>query len=112
MWALGPMCARGAASAGAHRALPRSRACDRGVVQQERPDIRSRRVGLVCLSACLSQNSSTMSKKTADKAPAENTSLTLGLQPKEGEIIMAVCHIYASFNDTFVHVTEIGRAHV
>eukprot|EP00325_Prymnesiales_sp_UTEX-LB-985_P002996 CAMPEP_0174714112 /NCGR_PEP_ID=MMETSP1094-20130205/16626_1 /TAXON_ID=156173 /ORGANISM="Chrysochromulina brevifilum, Strain UTEX LB 985" /LENGTH=211 /DNA_ID=CAMNT_0015913395 /DNA_START=38 /DNA_END=674 /DNA_ORIENTATION=+ len=36
----------------------------------------------------------------------ENTALTLGLQPKEGEIIMAVCHIYASFNDTFVHVTD------
>merc|ERR1719267_441795 len=45
-------------------------------------------------------------KKKGDKAPAENTALTLGLQPKEGETIMAVCHIYASFNDTFVHVTD------
>ena len=36
----------------------------------------------------------------------ENTSLALGLQAKEGETIMAVCHIYASFNDTFVHVTD------
>eukprot|EP00324_Dicrateria_rotunda_P002238 CAMPEP_0206162664 /NCGR_PEP_ID=MMETSP1474-20131121/10442_1 /ASSEMBLY_ACC=CAM_ASM_001110 /TAXON_ID=97495 /ORGANISM="Imantonia sp., Strain RCC918" /LENGTH=188 /DNA_ID=CAMNT_0053565003 /DNA_START=11 /DNA_END=573 /DNA_ORIENTATION=- len=41
-----------------------------------------------------------------EKAPAENTQLTLGLNPKEGEVIMAVCHIYASFNDTFVHVTD------
>ena len=39
-------------------------------------------------------------KKGADKGTAENTQLTLGLQPKEGETIMAVCHIYASFNDT------------
>ena len=45
-------------------------------------------------------------KKKAAKGPAENTALTLGLQPKEGEVIMAVCHIYASFNDTFVHVTD------
>ena len=45
-------------------------------------------------------------KDTKAKEPAENTALTLGLQPKEGEIIMAVCHIYASFNDTFVHVTD------
>jgi len=44
-------------------------------------------------------------KKTA-KTPAENTQLSLGLQAKEGEIVMAVCHIYASFNDTFVHVTD------
>ena len=29
-----------------------------------------------------------------------------GLVAKEGENIMAVCHIYASFNDTFVHVTD------
>ena len=46
------------------------------------------------------------SSKKDPKKPAENTALTLGLQPKEGEIIMAVCHIYASFNDTFVHVTD------
>ena len=36
----------------------------------------------------------------------EETTLTVGLQVKEGEIIMGVCHIYASFNDTFVHVTD------
>ena len=40
------------------------------------------------------------------KEPTENTALNLGLQAKEGETIMAVCHIYASFNDTFVHVTD------
>ena len=47
-----------------------------------------------------------MSKAKDAKPEVENTSLSLGLQPKEGETIMAVCHIYASFNDTFVHVTD------
>ena len=45
-------------------------------------------------------------KEKGAKTETENTALSLGLQPKEGEIIMAVCHIYASFNDTFVHVTD------
>merc|ERR1712087_229981 len=39
-------------------------------------------------------------------AVKENTALKLGLQAKEGELVLAVCHIYASFNDTFVHVTD------
>ena len=47
-----------------------------------------------------------MADKKAAKPEAENTALSLGLQAKEGETIMAVCHIYASFNDTFVHVTD------
>ena len=47
-----------------------------------------------------------MSKKGGEKEGAENTVLKLGIQAKEGEMVMAVCHIYASFNDTFVHVTD------
>merc|ERR1712151_88363 len=47
-----------------------------------------------------------MSKKGGDKDVKENTALKLGLQAKEGELVLAVCHIYASFNDTFVHVTD------
>merc|ERR1711965_22063 len=46
-----------------------------------------------------------MSKKGVKKVE-EQTTLNLGLQAKEGELVMAVCHIYASFNDTFVHVTD------
>merc|ERR1711908_221052 len=38
----------------------------------------------------------------------EVTGLTLGLNAKEGEVVMAVCHIFASFNDTFVHVTDLS----
>ena len=45
-------------------------------------------------------------KKGKKDEVVEETTLSTGLQVKEGEIIMGVCHIYASFNDTFVHVTD------
>merc|ERR1711865_440201 len=32
----------------------------------------------------------------------------LGPTVREGEYVFAVCHIYASFNDTFVHITDIS----
>ena len=32
----------------------------------------------------------------------------LGPQVAEGEIVFGVAHIYASFNDTFVHVTDLS----
>lgn len=32
----------------------------------------------------------------------------LGPVAREGENIFGVCHIFASFNDTFVHVTDIS----
>ena len=47
-----------------------------------------------------------MGKDDKKEEVQEETALTSGLQVKEGEIIMGVCHIYASFNDTFVHVTD------
>jgi len=34
--------------------------------------------------------------------------LTLGPQAKEGENVFGVAHIFASFNDTFVHVTDLS----
>merc|ERR1712220_37796 len=43
-------------------------------------------------------------KKTAE--PKEN--VTLGPQVREGENVFAVAHIFASFNDTFVHVTDLS----
>ena len=45
-----------------------------------------------------------MVKKKTDKKEEEVA--TLGPQVKEGEQMFAVAHIYASFNDTFVHVTD------
>lgn len=32
--------------------------------------------------------------------------VTLGLQTREGELVFGVARIFASFNDTFVHVTD------
>ena len=60
------------------------------------------------LLPCVADSARIMAEKKEKgaKTETENTALSLGLQPKEGEIIMAVCHIYASFNDTFVHVTD------
>ena len=34
--------------------------------------------------------------------------VTLGPQVRDGEIVFAVAHIFASFNDTFVHVTDVS----
>ena len=36
----------------------------------------------------------------------------LGPQVREGEQVFAVAHIFASFNDTFVHVTDISGKYV
>eukprot|EP00747_Dinoflagellata_sp_TGD_P094044 gnl/TRDRNA2_/TRDRNA2_165970_c1_seq2.p1 gnl/TRDRNA2_/TRDRNA2_165970_c1~~gnl/TRDRNA2_/TRDRNA2_165970_c1_seq2.p1 ORF type:complete len:150 (-),score=29.63 gnl/TRDRNA2_/TRDRNA2_165970_c1_seq2:128-577(-) len=45
----------------------------------------------------------------APKAKSENVEqVTLGPQSREGEIVFGVCHVFASFNDTFVHVTDIS----
>ena len=43
-------------------------------------------------------------KGEAKEAKEENT--MLGPRAKEGEHVYAVAHIYASFNDTFVHVSS------
>lgn len=34
--------------------------------------------------------------------------VSLGPQVAEGENVFGVCHIFASFNDTFVHVTDLS----
>ena len=34
--------------------------------------------------------------------------VTLGPQVAEGEYVFAVANIFASFNDTFVHVTDLS----
>ena len=39
-------------------------------------------------------------------APTEN--VVLGPQAREGELVFGVAHIFASFNDTFVHVTDLS----
>eukprot|EP00698_Gefionella_okellyi_P005313 TRINITY_DN14835_c0_g1_i1.p1 TRINITY_DN14835_c0_g1~~TRINITY_DN14835_c0_g1_i1.p1 ORF type:complete len:173 (-),score=37.42 TRINITY_DN14835_c0_g1_i1:61-516(-) len=43
--------------------------------------------------------------KKVDPAAAQ---LALGPQARDGELVFGVCHIFASFNDTFVHVTDLS----
>ncbi|KAF7484540.1 hypothetical protein GHT09_003980 [Marmota monax] len=42
------------------------------------------------------------------KEKKEEQVISLGLQVAEGENVFGVCHIFASFNDTFVHVTDLS----
>lgn len=42
------------------------------------------------------------------KVAKEETAVSLGPQVAEGELVFGVAHIYASFNDTFVHVTDLS----
>eukprot|EP00210_Caulerpa_lentillifera_P003861 g3688.t1 len=46
-----------------------------------------------------------MSKK---RAPRKEEETFLGPQVKEGEYVFGVAHIFASYNDTFVHVTDLS----
>ncbi|KAG5853387.1 hypothetical protein ANANG_G00072750 [Anguilla anguilla] len=46
------------------------------------------------------------------KEKKEEQVISLGPQVAEGENVFGVCHIFASFNDTFVHVTDLsGKRH-
>mmetsp|Transcript_31422 Transcript_31422/g.60591 ORF Transcript_31422/g.60591 Transcript_31422/m.60591 type:complete len:153 (+) Transcript_31422:108-566(+) len=45
-------------------------------------------------------------KKGGEETAEENT--TLGPTVREGEHVFGVAHIFASFNDTFVHVTDLS----
>jgi len=44
----------------------------------------------------------------APKAKAPVEAVSLGPQVREGEMVFGVAHVFASFNDTFVHVTDIS----
>uniref|UniRef100_A0A4W2HDT8 Small ribosomal subunit protein uS11 n=1 Tax=Bos indicus x Bos taurus TaxID=30522 RepID=A0A4W2HDT8_BOBOX len=44
----------------------------------------------------------------APKNKKEEQVISLGPQVAEGENIFGLCHIFASFNDTFVHVTNLS----
>jgi len=49
-----------------------------------------------------------MAPKKAVRAPKAEENISLGPQVKEGELVFGVAHIFASFNDTFVHVTDLS----
>uniref|UniRef100_A0A8C0SV39 Small ribosomal subunit protein uS11 n=2 Tax=Canis lupus familiaris TaxID=9615 RepID=A0A8C0SV39_CANLF len=42
------------------------------------------------------------------KEKKEEQVISLGPQVAKGENVFGVCHIFASFNDTFVHVTDLS----
>ncbi|CAO2627756.1 40S ribosomal protein S14 [Lemmus lemmus] len=42
------------------------------------------------------------------KEKKEEQVISLGPQVTEGENVFGVCHIFASFNDTFVHITDLS----
>merc|ERR1739849_22924 len=42
------------------------------------------------------------------KEKTEEVQVQLGPQVREGDEVFGVAHIYASFNDTFVHVTDLS----
>lgn len=44
----------------------------------------------------------------AEAAPAAAPDLATGPTAREGEYVFGVAHIFASFNDTFVHVTDLS----
>ena len=52
-----------------------------------------------------------MGPRKGQQAPKQEQ-VSLGPQIAEGELNFGVAHIYASFNDTFVHVTDLSGKYV
>jgi small subunit ribosomal protein S14e len=49
-------------------------------------------------------------KKSKKEKVVKKEEIKIGPPTQEGEDCFAVCHIYASYNDTIIHVTDItGR---
>ncbi|GMN43283.1 hypothetical protein TIFTF001_012486 [Ficus carica] len=48
-----------------------------------------------------------MASKRKNREPKEEN-VTLGPAVREGEHVFGVAHIFASFNDTFIHVTDLS----
>ncbi|KAG6510782.1 hypothetical protein ZIOFF_028819 [Zingiber officinale] len=48
-----------------------------------------------------------MSGRKKTREPKEEN-VTLGPTVREGEQVFGVAHIFASFNDTFIHVTDLS----
>jgi len=49
-----------------------------------------------------------MAPSRKGKVQQEQVQVSLGPQVREGEDVFGVAHIFASFNDTFVHVTDLS----
>ena len=51
---------------------------------------------------------SKMAPRKGKKEKVEEVQVSLGPQVREGQEVFGVAHIYASFNDTFVHITDLS----
>lgn len=49
-----------------------------------------------------------MAPRKGKKEKTEEVQVQLGPQVRDGVEVFGVAHIYASFNDTFVHVTDLS----
>merc|ERR1712212_481270 len=49
-----------------------------------------------------------MAPRKGQKTAKQEEVISLGPQVSEGELVFGVAHIFASFNDTFVHVTDLS----
>ncbi|ELU02767.1 hypothetical protein CAPTEDRAFT_228439 [Capitella teleta] len=49
-----------------------------------------------------------MAPQRKGKTERKEETVSLGPQVAEGELVFGVAHIFASFNDTFVHVTDLS----
>lgn len=58
------------------------------------------------LVASVTRSLNKMAPKKKSSGAEEN--VTIGPSTREGEIVYGVAHIFASFNDTFVHVTDLS----
>uniref|UniRef100_A0A0E0DDW9 30S ribosomal protein S11, chloroplastic n=1 Tax=Oryza meridionalis TaxID=40149 RepID=A0A0E0DDW9_9ORYZ len=58
-------------------------------------------------SAAASTDDAAMSGRKKTREPKEEN-VTLGPTVREGEYVFGVAHIFASFNDTFIHVTDLS----
>ena len=49
-----------------------------------------------------------MAPRKGKRENKEEVQVSLGPQVGDGENVFGVAHIYASFNDTFVHITDLS----
>ena len=49
-----------------------------------------------------------MAPRKGKREAKEEVQVSLGPQVRDGELVFGVAHIFASFNDTFVHITDLS----
>ncbi|PWA80105.1 ribosomal protein S11 [Artemisia annua] len=67
----------------------------------------STRLNVKTLLDLLQSNTHVYKSMRKVREPKEDN-VTLGPATREGELVFGVAHIFASFNDTFIHVTDIS----